>query len=249
MRIVLFLDLDDTIFQTMPKCPAGEAVHPVAYGRDGAPLSFMTMRQRALLDLWFRSGSVIPTTARNFEAYRRVDLPFAHIAILDFGGVVLLPDGTLDAAWDAQIRPRALGVASELKALHRDIQRLVEQRELGANVRVIADFDMPLYIVVKHPRGENAKLQFIRDELLRTLDREAFFIHLNDNNLSIVPTFLGKECAVQHVLDHHLGSEPMLTIGMGDSLTDAAFLNRCDFRMTPRACQLHRHSFQPGEGP
>jgi hypothetical protein len=249
MRIALFLDLDDTIFQTMPKCPPGEAVHPVAYGRDGGPLSYMTMRQRALLDVWFRSASVIPTTARSLDAYRRVDLPFDQHAILDFGGVVLLPDGRLDPAWDAQIRPHALGIADQLKALHRDIQQFVEQRRLGVNVRVIADFDMPLYIVAKHPRGDSANLTIIRAEFLPTLDLKAFFIHANDNNLSIVPRFLGKEHAVRHLLDHHLGPEPLLTIGMGDSLTDAAFLDRCDFRVTPRGCQLTRPPFQRGEGP
>src|SRR5829696_8138848 len=104
MRIVLFLDLDDTVFHTGPKCPPGEAVRPAARRRDGTPLSFMTDRQRALLEVLFRSATVIPTTARSLDAFRRVDLPFAHAAVLDFGGVVLLPGGTLDLAWDGRVR-------------------------------------------------------------------------------------------------------------------------------------------------
>src|SRR5205823_998696 len=96
MRTVLFLDLDDTIFQTRPKCPVGEPVRPAAFRRDGTPLSFMTDRQRALLDVLSRAATVIPTTARSLDAFRRVDLAFGHAAILDFGGVVLTPGGELD---------------------------------------------------------------------------------------------------------------------------------------------------------
>jgi hypothetical protein len=249
MRIALFLDLDDTIFQTMPKCPTGEAVHPVAFGRDGAPLSFMTRRQRALLDLWLRSARVIPTTARSLEAFRRVDLPFDQFAILDFGGVVLTPEGALDSMWDEQVRPRAKSIANELTELHGKIEAFVTRRQLGTRARIIADFDMPLYVVVKHPAGDCTKLHTIRTELFPTLDLSRFFIHANDNNLSLVPRFLGKEHAVQHVIEHRLGTEPILTIGMGDSLTDAAYLERCDFSITPRACQLVRHRTQHGEAP
>jgi len=34
-RIVIFLDLDDTILQTAPKCPPGEPVEPAAVDRAG----------------------------------------------------------------------------------------------------------------------------------------------------------------------------------------------------------------------
>ena len=248
MRVVLFLDLDDTIFQTRPKCPVGEDVFPAAYRRDGTPLSFMTHRQRALLDLWFRAATVIPTTARNLDAFRRVDLPFDRHAILDFGGVVLLPDGAPDADWDAIIRPQARRCATELHAVHRDLERFIHKRDLGANARVISDFDMPLYVVVKHPDGDSSKLQTIHDELLPTLPLELFFIHANDNNLSLVPRFLGKEHAVRHVVERHFADEPVVTIGMGDSLTDAAFLDGCDFSLMPRGAQLARRLFANSEG-
>lgn len=240
MRIVVFLDLDDTIFQTLPKCPEGEAVWPVAYRRDGTPLSFMTAKQRALLDLFFRSATVIPTTARNLDALRRVDLPFDNVRILDFGGVVLHPDGNLDESWDAQVRPRALELGPELRGLHSSVERFSAERGLGVNARLIADFDMPLYIVVKHPGGDSSTLQPVREEMQRLADGKRFFIHCNDNNLSLVPRFLGKERAVEHVLRNLLGPEPVLTVGLGDSLTDGPFLDLCDFRLMPLGCQLAR---------
>jgi hypothetical protein len=241
MRCVLFIDLDDTIFQTRPKCPAGEAVRPAARGRDGTPLSFMTERQGALLDVLFRAATVIPTTARNLNAFRRVDLPFEHVAILDFGGVVLLPDGTLDVSWDAEIRPRALDLAPDLDALLGTVERFIAARQLGAYARIVSDFDMPLYLVVKHANGDGSRLDPIREELNGHIDRERFFIHYNSNNLSVVPRFLGKEKAVRHVLRRHFGNEPVLTLGMGDSLTDAPFIELCDYSLLPRASQLAVH--------
>ena len=244
MRIVAFLDLDDTLFQTRPKCPDGEPIQAVAFRRDGTPLSFMTQRQRTLLDVWFRSATVIPTTARNRDALARVDLPFNHAAILNFGGAVLLPGGELDRTWDAQVRPRALELSHDLHALHRAAERISASRQLGVYARVIVDFDMPLYLVVKHLEGDASKLLPLRTELTPHVG-EQFSIHCNDNNLSIVPRFLGKEHAVRHVIAHHFGSEPVLTIGMGDSLSDAGFLDVCDYSFMPRACQLAQHRLPP----
>lgn len=243
MRIVVFVDLDDTLFQTRPKCPEGEAVRPVAYRRDGAPLSYMTERQRILVEGLFGAATVIPTTARNLDAFRRVELPFEQIAILDFGGVVLLEGGAIDEAWDDRIRPQALKLAGELDAHRQNLERFSAEHDLGIHVRVIRDFDMPLYVVAKHPKGQGEQLRPIHKTLAASIDHERFFIHFNDNNLSLVPRFLGKERAVRYVIERHLRTEPVLTIGIGDSLTDAAFLELCDFSLIPQGSQLARHHF------
>jgi hypothetical protein len=241
MKVVLFLDLDDTIFQTRPKCPPGAALRPAAFRRDGTPLSFMTDRQSVLLERLVQAARVIPTTARSFEAYRRVQLGLGNMAILDFGGVVLLDDGKLDTDWDAAIRPAAQASGPELVAQRVAVERFIKDEGLGAYARVIVDYDMPLYLVVKHPEGDHGKLQPIRAFLTGSADPERFFLHANDNNLSLVPRFLGKERAVRHVLEHRLGPGPVLTIGMGDSLSDAPFLGLCDYTLLPRDCQLARH--------
>jgi hypothetical protein len=240
MRTVVFLDLDDTVFQTLPKCPTGAPIRPAAYRRDGAPLSFMTAAQRTLLDRLHVGATVIPTTARNLDAFRRVDIPFAHGAILDFGGVVLEPNGNLDPAWDAQVRPQTRATAGVLRELQHVVESLDARLQLEVRARVISDFDMPLYLVVKHPGGDVTRLVPVHDELCRCVDGARFFLHLNDNNLSVVPRFLGKERAVGYFLEHRLGGDQVLSIGVGDSLTDAPFLERCDFSLTPRGSQLAR---------
>ena len=99
---------------------------------------------------------------------------------------------------------------------------------------------MPLYLVAKHPGGDAGALDVLQDEVFGRADPAAYFVHRNGNNLSLVPRFLGKERAVEYVVERHLGPEPVLTIGAGDSLTDAPFLALCDFSLMPRGCQLAR---------
>jgi hypothetical protein len=238
VRVVVFLDLDGTVLQTLPKCPPGEPVRPAAYARNGSPLSYMTDRQRAVLELLGRGGTVVPTTARSLDAFRRVDLPFGHAAILDFGGVVLAPGGRLDEAWDAVIRPQLGDVAADLAAARRAAEAVSARLGLGVTARVITDFDLPLYLVAKHPGGDAAALGPVRDELLPLAAGGRFGLHLNDNNLSLVPACLGKERAVRHVLDTYFAGGPVATLGLGDGFSDDGFLSMCDFAAVPRGSQL-----------
>jgi hypothetical protein len=230
----------------MPKCPPGEPVRPVAFRRDGTPLSFMTDRQRAVVAMLTRAATVVPTTARSLDAFRRVDLAFDHAAILGFGGVVLAPGGRLDEEWDAVVRPRVSEVAGELRAVHRAAEAFIARHGLGVRARVVSDFELPLYLVMKHPAGESEKLVPIHDELLAHTEGGRFFVHFNGNNLSLVPGCLGKERAVRHVLGAYFGGEPVATLGVGDSLSDAAFLDLCDFGVLPRRSQLARQRLGGG---
>jgi hypothetical protein len=238
VQVYTFLDLDDTLFQTLPKCPPGEPCRSVAVARDGTPLSYMTRRQARLFELLGGMGPIIPVTARNLDAYRRVDLPFTGLAILDFGGVILRPDGTPDPDWDAIVRPLTPAGGAVLETLLEDVNAFITLHRLGVRARIISDFEMPLYIVMKHPGDDLAALERIRVEHLATLPLGDFFIHANGNNLSLVPRFLGKERAVRHVLERHVPQGDAISLGIGDSLSDVPFLQLCDFMMTPRGTQL-----------
>jgi len=237
MRIVAFVDLDDTLFQTASKCPPGEKI-PVAFRRDGSPLSYMVPWQKTLFDWLSASATLIPVTARNLDAFRRVQLPFRSLAVLDFGGVILLPDGSPDAAWDARVRPALLACEAELLRLQRLCQEFSQRQALEVSVRLIRDLDLPLYLVMKHPGGDASRLLPFLEGPLAEVNRQAFFVHHNDNNLSLVPRHLGKEKAVQYLLQTHLAGEPCVTLGLADSFTDAEFLALCNVQMTPRGSQF-----------
>lgn len=241
MQTIVFLDLDDTIMQTRPKCPGGGRLQPAAHRPDGTALSFMTERQVALLAILKSSATVIPATARNLDAFRRVRLAFPSLAVLDFGGVILRADETADPCWDAIVRPQAKEVGPELHDALKMVRNFSACRGLGVNARLITDFEMPLYLVLKHPHGNADALETVRREHWNSIDQERFFVHCNGNNLTLVPRFLGKERAVRHILDYHVDSASVLTVGMGDSLSDAPFLAMCDYALLPRGCQLSWH--------
>lgn len=98
-RLVIFLDLDDTILQTAPKCPPAEPVEPAAVDRAGRVLSFMTRAQQRLLAFWLERGTVIPVTGRTDEALARVTLKFESWRITHHGAVIRQPDGRLPVWW------------------------------------------------------------------------------------------------------------------------------------------------------
>ena len=93
MKKFLFADLDDTLFQTFEKCAASDALEPAAYYKDGSICSYTTRAQRAFLSFVQDGMTVIPTTARDHDGLRRVHLPFDSYAVINYGGVVLLPGG------------------------------------------------------------------------------------------------------------------------------------------------------------
>lgn len=238
MLTLVFVDLDDTLFQTRGKCPPGAELIVAALDRQGQPLSFMTRQQQQFLEWLDRSAHVIPVTARNSEALGRVHLPFRHGAILDFGAVIQRPDGTLDPVWDSQMRPALLELESALRAIERQWQAWNEELELGLRVRVVSDHGMPLYVVAKHPDSDLQRLGRLENVWRQTGVDSRFFVHANHNNLCAVPRCVGKEHAVTYFLRTSAGPEPQLVLGVGDSLSDIPFLALCDFAMLPRRSQI-----------
>lgn len=243
MHVVVFLDLDDTIFQTQGKCPTGETLHVAAVDRQGKPLSFMSETQWGFLNWLSQGATVIPTTARNLDAFRRVRLNFHHAAILSFGAVILDPDGKPDLEWDAAIRPRLSQMSEELHSIGQQAFEKASQHESTLRVRLVHDFEMPVYLVAKDSDGDGARLTFLYESWQPFVDTGRFFIHRNDNNLSLVPSFLGKERAVAYVLSKYFRGAPVVTLGIGDSLTDVPFLAQCQFVAMPRRSQLFQALF------
>ncbi|WP_317205881.1 HAD family hydrolase [Janthinobacterium sp.] len=242
MKKFLFVDLDDTLFQTPKKCAAELALEPAAYLKDGAPCSFTTPRQRAFLDFARRDMTLIPATARNADAFGRVGLPFASYAVLDYGGVVLQPGGALDAGWLELMRA---DMHLALPGL-REAMRVIDdfQAALGrpARARLIEDYATPFYIVVKDHEAKGERLAEIEEQVLQPWVDGAgadFFIHRNGNNLALLPKTLNKARAVSY-LRAELEAEhgPIVSFGMGDSRSDARFMAACDYAIIPSGTQL-----------
>ena len=244
MKKFLFVDLDDTLFQTVKKCDPAlrDALQPAAYLKDGAPISYTTPRQRAWFDFANSGMTLIPATARNADAFGRVALPFTSYAVLDYGGVVLQPGGAPDTGWLALMRDDMHIALPGLRAAMAVIDDYQATLQRPARSRLIEDYATPFYIVIKDHEANPERLAEIeRDVLLPWLagDGADYAIHRNGNNLAVLPQALNKARAVSY-LRAELEAEhgPILSFGMGDSRSDARFMAACDYAIVPHGSQL-----------
>lgn len=247
MQAFVFLDLDDTLFQSRAKCPAEGDLFAAAFLRDGSAHSFMTAKQRALWRLLETNMTVIPTTARDWEAYRRVDLPFRSWSILDHGGIIIDASGRPDEDWLESMRAATRGAMSGLEQALEMACDFAADRGLSVRVRLIEDFGLTFYLVAKYRNGREPDLDLLQREVLEPWVEEragAYRLHRNGNNLAVLPRTLGKERAVRHLIGH-LSREygDILTFGLGDSEIDGAFMAECDYLLTPRTSQLFQRTF------
>jgi hypothetical protein len=242
LKKYLFVDLDDSLFQSPGKCPPDDELRPAAYLKDGSACSFTTRRQRSLFASVGREMTLIPATARNQNAFSRVDLPFASYAILDYGGIVLAADGSVDPHWHQLI---TADMAEALPGLHDIMARIdafAASRGSVGRSRLIEDFATPFYMVIKDPAWQEGSLATIEAECVLPWLAGAgsdYHLHRNGNNLAVLPKTLNKARAVAYLCERLRAEHgEILTFGLGDSRSDARFMAACDYAIIPRGSQL-----------
>lgn len=245
MSILVFADLDDTLFQTRRKLRGNEGpLTPATVDVNGEPHSFCTPPQQALLRHFQTSGvTVIPVTGRDPAAMDRVTLPFTSWRILDHGATVVRPDGQVDQAWAQHVRSALREVAGALDHCTARVQPLAGS--LGCRVRAHHAHDAHFMTVVKHPQASPDALEQVQSFWQRETQGSALHVIANANNVSVLPRTPGKAQAVQYLLDHVFPDAP-LTFGLGDSVSDLGFMNVCHFAVTPPQGQLMRAAVAAG---
>ena len=246
---ILFVDLDDTLFQSLEKCPHRDELKPTAFLKDGAPISYTTPAQRSFIGFAQQGMTMIPTTARNLDALNRVDLPFTSWAVIDYGGVVLRPDRSVDQDWLDAMRVKMAQALPGLEQLAAEIDAWGERTGYGGRARMIEDFDTAFYLCIKDPDKIGERLERVEREVVQPWieagDRP-YWIHRNGNNLAILPNALNKSHAVAHVTAILRQANPdIITFGMGDSKSDARFMAACDYAIVPRRTQLAGVALEP----
>lgn len=247
MRAIALVDLDDTLFQTLRKCPPDvpqERLVPLGFARDGSPLSYATPRQVAMIDWLAETAWLVPVTARSRDALMRARIPFTA-AIAAHGGVILGEDGRPDAAWHAHVSAKADADSSALHTLRDRIALEAEERRADLRVRVLDEEGVGLYVLAKHQETDEAALHATVDAMLDDVPA-GWTVHRNGNNVAIMPPWLGKQHAVAALLPRLRAAHPDApVIGIGDSVTDAPYMALCDYAMMPQGSQLARAALEP----
>lgn len=241
MPVVVFTDLDDTLFQTArklrPEQIAGSVQVTVALNGQH---SLMTEQQAALLG-WINPKLAIPVTARGSEAFARVDLNFGGYSIVANGAVILSNEGVPDNKWQTNVIETLEPYRTELAALP-DRAR-AKAASINADVRtwlVQEPSCGSVYAVVKvEPGTPEAALNEIAPALMDSVTGP-WRLHLNGNNLALIPPGISKAAATSFLLSRIRQAGPILAIGMGDSSSDLEFMQLCDLWMTPNGSQLDR---------
>jgi hypothetical protein len=243
VRAIALVDLDDTLFQTLGKCPpevAVEALEPIGYASDGSPLSYATPRQLSFLSWISESTLLVPVTARSRNALERVRIAWTS-AICAHGGMILDGGGAVDPIWRARMAAEASAHSASLAALSRRV--IEEARGASLRVRVLEEEQVPLYVLAKHDDGDAEALREIVERVVPEVPA-GWTVHRNGNNAAFLPPFLGKEHAVAWLLPELRRRHPDApVIGIGDSLTDAPFMQLCDYAMMPAGSQLAAAAF------
>ncbi|MFN3726678.1 MAG: hypothetical protein ACK4SZ_10270 [Allosphingosinicella sp.] len=247
MRAIALVDLDDTLFQTLRKCPPDvpqERLVPLGFARDGSPLSYATPRQIAMIEWLSGTAWLVPVTARSRDALMRAHIPFTA-AIAAHGGVILCEDGAPDPDWHAHVSARAAADGSILHNLRDRIALEAEERRADLRVRVLDEEGVGLYVLAKHEETDENVLHATVDAVLDEVPA-GWTVHRNGNNVAIMPPWLGKQHAVAALLPRLRAAHPDApVIGIGDSLTDAPYMALCDYAMMPRGSQLARAALEP----
>lgn len=238
LPIVALVDLDNTLFQVGDKCPRGGILHPAAFARDGTVLSFATEKQSRLLTWLARDAVIVPVTGRNTDALRRVALVWPGYAITSFGGMVLTPELEPEPGWYARIEGPSLAYRVALEEAREVLVHAACRMGIDVRVSIVHDQGLPFYLSVKHNQGDRSALARLASSLAHLPAWPAAWTrHLNENNLAYLPPHVEKAQAVRYFIEY-LAPAEALTMGIGDSESDAPFMALCDYAVMPRRSQL-----------
>ncbi|MEL0619797.1 HAD hydrolase family protein [Psychrobacter proteolyticus] len=249
------MDLDDTLFQTQRKIDAWdlpttepETLVCATVNKQDEPLSFMSQRQATFFNWLLASTDLIVVTARDRSEIKRVKLPFDSWQVLTHGAIILTSDGALLSSWQQHMYAKLeslqdkLNKLSELFASHSQSEQshLVFTPHIDNFNNGSDDEELTIYLAIKHAQKDHQALVDLAEKLptlIRDFDQD-FYLHVNANNLAILPHAVHKRHAVQFLLEHHLDHQRP-SFGFGDSLADLPFLQLLDWYGMPNHGQLH----------
>jgi hypothetical protein len=238
IRPLVLVDLDDTLFQTIGKCPPGfaESELVIAATATTGKHSFMTPAQKAMIDWLLATTDMVPVTARSSGAYKGVNIAFTAGAILSNGSLILNADGSIDSEWQAIINGDLAGYRSVLKDLLAAGRQSAERQGLDVRSLTVGENGVLSYVVFKDNEGDGRRLAEIE------FDRQAiagWTRHHNGNNLALIPPVLSKKRAAAYLIGKIRQSRPNVPVlGLGDSVSDIPFLQLCDWWGMPARSQI-----------
>ncbi len=233
--IVLFTDLDETVFQLSRHNAAGK--HPATATPTPQHVSYQTDYQRLLFDLFYQAEqvTVIPVTARDLRQYHNTfvsRLPKIETAVLYFGGLIWHQHRPLPE-WANHIYQAFQSLSQPLADLQQELSQFIAKHAPSSVLRNSDGY----YLTLRAPAELTPSEREAFFAEVKTLASAEYLSYSHRRNLTLLPQFLDKRHAVAY-LQSQLA--PKLSLGMGDSLSDLPFMQLCDIRMIPRYAQIEQ---------
>lgn len=240
MKIIVFTDLDETLFSS------SDIGEPATVDRLNKYHSYCSQKKRALFDLFESKNTlVIPVTGRNTESLNRCILKEVlecEYSIVSYGMLVLdrkkqplqdwvnvLCDNYNLGEWE-----NIINYAFEL--IKSDLNYTIDK----LNVKIIEDHGFVSHISIKLKKEyyDSCILNDI-STYLNSHDFSNFKLHENDRAFALLPPFCNKAKAVKY-LKNKISNDGDLVFGIGDSTTDIEFMKQADYMIVPRNTQISR---------
>lgn len=240
-RCVAFVDLDDTLFSSLRRQQPDVDALPAATLTDGSVICYANPAQQAVYRMLVSSALMVPVTARSMAALSRVLLPLQGPAICSHGGTILRSDGRIDDVWQELMAPHLARARKPLEDFVSLAQRLTDGHGVHMRTWLVDDGGGPVYAVTKHPDHDQDAIRVVAETAAADWLRchPDYRMHVNGNNLAILPPGVGKAPAVAYLIkglrDRGLAR---VVIGAADSHTDLEFLDLCDMMLLPGNSQL-----------
>ncbi|MFN8673555.1 MAG: hypothetical protein U0457_15900 [Candidatus Sericytochromatia bacterium] len=235
MKAILFVDLDETIFQT--KIKNRDGFLPVTNVSNPKYTSYMTPAQTLLWDIFIEhpSLSIIPVTLRGLREYNNTQVsknPKVITSVLYFSGVITHNDYA-DEVWANHIKSCFLNLKMSLGEVFKEL--VLNLRKDFFRVELVDNF----YISIKNVSvGEEeyinqnkALIKVIKKKIIN----DDYLVYSKNRSIIVLPKFLNKRNSVQYLINKY---KPDLTIGAGNSVSDWSFMDLCDYKLIPRDSQL-----------
>jgi len=248
------MDLDDTLFQTQRKIEAWDLPTTeqdklvcATVNKNNEPLSMMSKRQSAFFNWLLASTELIAVTARDRSEIKRVKLSFSSWQVLTHGAIILMPDGQLLSVWQQNMYDKLVPLQDQLTQLVAHINNYSAQSDSCHNDLVFTphtdsfnDTELTIYLAIKHAQKDHQVLADLAQQLPTLMPdfNQYFYVHVNANNLAILPHVIHKQHAVQFLLENYLDNQRP-SFGFGDSMADLPFLQLLDWYGMPNHGQLH----------
>ncbi len=230
-KVLFFADLDDSLFQTKRKNLTGKYV--ATFPNNVLKKSFYTQSQFQLLNFLLRNNEIIfiPLTARTKEQFQRTNIYKQKQAQIysNYYGSLLYIDDQEEVTYNRKI-------AKESKIVFEHINKISE--------KVVKKYPDVLFANVddKYITTETKNIDAINYlQHLITNQKHIVEVYLEEKYTTVIPKSSNKSSIVKYLKRKF---KPILTIGLGNSLSDLDFLNICDFKIISHVGFLHQKLIQ-----